>query len=170
MSEPVAVVQLGGRSFNIARTLGEINLDNLIGEVQSVGGEAIWWGILSAQASTEAARVGLALDVVKAVASRRIRSQAIQAGEKLTEKGLEELLALDLTMQEAQEARLTAEEKSNIFRSVRFAVDQKARTLETLASQIGQEHRASQPPFPPFPRISERHPADPPPKRVALRP
>ena len=150
MSRAVTTVEVGGRSLNIARTLGEINLDNLTGEVQSVGGESIWWGILAAQAAAETRRQELALDIIRAGVARRIRTDArldTAKGEaKLTEAGLVECIALDETFQKATLKHIDAEEKSDILRSVRFAIEQKARTLEKLSGPVGQEYRAGRPP------------------------
>jgi len=132
-------VTLGGRTHDVVRTLAEINFDNLRDEVQKVGGTAIWWGVLYARASAEVGRAKLRVEIVEGQTAKQIRRERNNAGEKVTDKIIDEETSLHVDVQTVKEELIKAEERANILRAVQFAVEQKQRTLTALSASLARE-------------------------------
>ena len=140
-------ISVAGRHLDVARSLGEIDLDNLTREVQDANGTSIWWGVMQAEADHAVERAKLQLDVVKAEAAQKYRLDRNLGAEKTTEPMVAEHLTLHKGVREAKENVFEAERKAAILRAVSMSVNQKARTLEKLTFLIGQEHGANRSPL-----------------------
>lgn len=151
MKEPVETAAVGertdvalrGRSHEVTRALAEINFDNLTSEVQNVGGTAIWWGVLHAHAQADVGRAKLRVEVIEGQTAKQLRRDRNTAGEKVTDKIIEEETSLHRDVQTAKEELIRAEERANILRAVQFAVEQKQRTLTALSGALAREMGAN---------------------------
>jgi len=132
-------VRVGVRAYNIARELGQIDLDNLQREVQEVGGFAIWWGVLWAQTQTVVARAKLRLEVVEGQTAKQLRVDKTRVGEKITDQIINEETKMHADVIRAKEALIEAEEGANILKTVAFAIIEKQKTLTKLTGALARE-------------------------------
>ena len=140
-SVPVPIDSMD-RIVGVARSLGEIDLDDLHREVREAGGNSVWWGVLQAEADAGVARATLALKTIEAETAKAYRTQQLRLDQKCTEAMVSEHLTLDADVRNAKEAVIEAERRAAIVRAASMAVNQKARTIQNLAFLIGQEHGA----------------------------
>lgn len=144
-SAVVTTVETSARTLQITRALGEIDTDNLLSEVSRVGGDAIWWGVLQALAYGDAQRAKLHRQVTYGQRARAIRADRFRLQEKITDAIIKEDVESDVEYLAAARAEIAADERADILRAVRTALDQKARNLERLAGPMSREHAAVTP-------------------------
>lgn len=145
-------LDLGGRKAEVVTALGRLNTENLKVEVEETGGQAVWWGILTAQARRLAGIAKLTLDTTEASLNGKLRADAINRGEKPTVDQVTAAIRLHPEYQAAALAHLDAVEKAEIVESAKYAVVQKSKTLEALASMIVEELKARRAPGPYLPQ------------------
>jgi len=146
MSEPTRV-ELGDKPVSIERSFARIDMDNLVEEVSEGNSEAVWWGILHARAEAEASRAKTRIDVVKAEAAKKARSDKVTRGRDFTVDVIKDEVTLDPAVREAVEDHIKAQERADILRAARDGAVGKARTLEKLSTLVAEEHGASRPPI-----------------------
>jgi hypothetical protein len=134
-----------GREAVIMRTLGEIDLDNLSGEVQNAGSLVIWWGILHAKGKSERSRAELSLKTVEATVARDTRNRRMVEGEKVTENIIAELTTLDPDVTRAREEVIKAEEREDMLFVASLALQRKQLTLTNMTGSIARELTANSP-------------------------
>jgi len=144
----LAVVHVEGRASHIVRTLAEINFDDLTDEVQRVGGDAVWWGVLAARAKSAERRAILNAKIVEAETDKEIR-QAMRASvtvdpdkKPLTEPAIKARVLTDARVRAAQEDEIKAQEQSAIVQAVHGAIEQKQRTLNGMSLLLLREQNA----------------------------
>ena len=145
-SDAIAPIEIDGHSRRIARSLGDVNLDDLPSEVENAGGSAIWWGYQYARALRGAKLEKRNVKIVMATRAREIRERCLlpsYVGPKLTEAGLGELLTLDTVVQEAETRHIEAEFVADTLRAVHGAVEEKQRTLRNLTGALQREMSAA---------------------------
>lgn len=141
-------LEVDGHTLDIARSLGEIDLDNLTREVQDIGGHVIWWGVMYARALGAARRAKRQARIVAATQARSIRERAslpTTTKERLTEKALEELVTLDAAVQTAEDEQIRADERADVLRAVSMSLEEKQRTLRALTGALARELDAGAP-------------------------
>jgi len=149
-------VTLRERSLEITRQLGRINTDNLKEEVEDSGADSIFWGVQAAHASADAEKAKLRVEVVKAEIGKQRRQQNTLGGAKSTERSIEEDIILDERYQAAMAAQIDAFERAGVLNSVRFAVDRKQKTLESLSNLLTLELMARRSGLPSSPDDAQR--------------
>jgi len=138
----IAVADMKDRSIKIVESLGRINLDNLMDEVAEAGAQTIWWSTLAAMAGKELNTAQLALERLKAEVGRSARVDANRRGDKITERGVEESVLTSLEVQKLQDHIVELQFNLSLLTDVKFAMNRKASTLESLAQLIVQEVNA----------------------------
>ena len=147
MSEEIARIEVKDQAVAVKRATGDIDLDNLTGEVSESGGYALWWAHLKAKAEAEVERMDLALDVLSAQKAKDFRIKQSRLDAKTTEPMVAEHLMLDPDVQAAKEALIEAKEKASLVRAAYDAAQQKSRTLQNLTFLIGAEYGANHDPL-----------------------
>lgn len=135
-------VNLGDRAVAIVDSLGRIDLDNLRREVEEAGANSLWWGVLTAQARRRAGEAKLALEIEEGRLYAEHQQAAANRGEKLTVDAIRSLVRLDPRYREAATLHLTAVESAEAVESAKYALVEKARTLQALAGLVMQEEWA----------------------------
>ena len=137
----------GGSSADVLRSIGNIDMDNLTGEVSEAGGFMLWWAHLKAQAESAVERMDLALDVLSAEKAKEFRTKQARLDAKTTEPMVSEHLMLHPEIIAAKEALIEAKSKASIVRAAYDAAQQKSRTLQNLTFLIGSEYGADHNPL-----------------------
>lgn len=140
--DEIVKVIVEGRAFDVVREIATIDLDDLTGEVQKIGGDAIWWAVLAAKARKEHRIAKMHAAVVEAEQAKEHRRALGLAKERVTEKMIEEAVALDKQVQQAEQDEIDAEERVNILTGVHSAVEQKQRTLNGMSLMLLREQNA----------------------------
>jgi hypothetical protein len=140
--EGQVVIDLGDRVVQLVASLGRINTENLKQEVEEVGATAVWWGLLNAEAQRQAGLAKLDEELTEARLNKTVREEAIARGEKPTVDQVAAMIQVHAETQAARLATLNAEANASMIESVKYAVVQKSKTLEALASMITEELRA----------------------------
>jgi hypothetical protein len=143
----IARVEVKDQAVAVKRAVGDIDLDNLTGEVSESGGYALWWAHLKAKAEGEVERMDLALDVLSAKKAKEFRIKQQRADAKTTEPMVAEFLMLDEDVMAAKVALIDAKEKASLVRAAYDAAQQKSRTLQNLTFLIGAEVGANHDPL-----------------------
>jgi hypothetical protein len=131
-----------GKNLEVLDTLGRIDFDDLAGEIARTGGEAIFWGIASADAKARANQADLKAKVTRVQVSQRFRKLARELGEKSTEGSIGESTTLDPEVTETEQAAIEAERVAGLIQAVLFAIVQKSKTLGELAGVVRDERAA----------------------------
>lgn len=143
----IARVEVKDQAVAVKRAIGDIDMDNLTGEVSECGGYALWWAHLKAQAEAKVERLDLALDVLSAQKAKDFRLKKSRADEKITEPIVAEHLMLDVEVQAAKETLIEAKAQAALVRAAYDTAQQKSRTLQNLTFLIGQEVGANHDPL-----------------------
>lgn len=145
--DTIARIEVKEQSVAVKRAIGDIDMDNLTGEVSESGGYALWWAHLKAKAEAEIERLDLALDVLSAKKAKDWRVQQARLDNKVTEPMVKEFITLDADVLAAKEALIDAKEKAALVRAAYDAAQQKSRTLQNLTFLIGAEYGATHEPL-----------------------
>lgn len=138
------VVPVAGRGINIARVLGDINMDNLVREVSESNGFSVWFAWQQAEADTEVERAKQRLEYREAEIAHDFRLEQTRLERKITENMVNECLVMNQEVRELKDSLIEAQRRAGIMRGVSMAVNQKARTLEKMTFLIGNEHGAGE--------------------------
>lgn len=141
-----AQVDLGDRVAQIVTSLARIDTENLKLEVEEIGADAVWWGLLNAEAQRQAGLAAFEEDLIKATLNKRLREEAVGRGEKPTVDQIAAAILVHPETQAARVATLNAEASASMVESAKYAIVQKSKTLEALAGMIVEELRARQDP------------------------
>lgn len=137
-------VPVAGREINVARVLGDIDMDNLVREVSESNGYSVWFAWQQAEADVEVTRAEDELEFRSAEAASNFRLEQTRLERKITENMVHEHLVMNATIRELKDKVIEAQRRASIMRGVSMAVNQKARTLANLTFLIGNEHGAGE--------------------------
>lgn len=101
------------------------------------------WGVLAVEARAERDKLEENLKVVDAQLDAEFRQEAVEAGEKITEKKLFSKILLDCRHAEAMESCLDARSTADVIQvGAREAFSQRKDCLISLAANLREEHDA----------------------------
>lgn len=141
----LASVSVQGQSSNLVDGLARIDLDDLSGELEATGADALWWGILAARARRRANELKFSLDVLFGQLAKVERQAAAARSERITDQGVKEHVHSDPRYNALHQQWLDAEEAADIAESAKFTIARKQSTLEQMAGMIAQDIKASHP-------------------------
>lgn len=130
------------RNMDVLDTFGRVDFDDLTGEVDRAGGEAVFWGIASADAKARSNQAAHDAKVVKVRVAQKVREEARTLGAKLTESDVAERVQLATEVLEVEQKMLDAERTAGLILSIIYAVSQKNRTLQELSGIVRDERAA----------------------------
>src|SRR5882672_6525445 len=97
-------LHVAGRSLDVVRGLGEINLERIQHELSDAGGHSIWWGIMAAEAQAEHERAKIRCDLKRSEIAADFRRSKMQSQERITEAQVTEHIERSEDYQKAREA------------------------------------------------------------------
>ncbi len=128
-----------GRDAEIVESLGRLDLDNVKGETEETGAEALWFGEVAARAKKTARDLRLAYDVTRARAANEARLNFNAKGERYTVDQVKEAVDLHEKVQRAFAAWSDAEYQADLAESAKFTLARKHEHLQHLSGLLNQE-------------------------------
>jgi hypothetical protein len=124
---------------------GRVDLEDLPNEIDRTGGRSVFWGIAAADAKTRANGLEHDAKVLRAAVALRIRKEARDLGNKMTEGEVAERVTTDPDVMAADRAALEAEGTAARIQPVIYSTVQKNRTLQELAGIVRDDRNALRP-------------------------